>query len=359
MNELVSVVVPVYNMGDSLEKSIQSIQRQDYKDIEIILVDDGSQDNSYEICCKLKENDARIIVYHTENRGSGPARNYGIAHANGRFIYFPDADDYLSPNAIKSMVTAAEMGKYDLVIFGYSVLNQAGTQIRTKQFPDAVRFGQEIRLDYSDCMGTSSVFRIQGASWNKLFDLNLIRKHSISYPSLRRHQDEGFIAKYMCYSENIRFISDVLYSHCENDLKKEWVKFPVDYIDAAIGLFEERKKNILIWSETDTKTHDMVYKEYIRNVIKALELSFSPKFGFDTKHRLMWQKGTISKSRVTDIPIPVITGRYQKSIIRLIKKRKYNLCYIIMLVKVSLQRIGAADVVKNGLCQSILARLFR
>ena len=95
IEELVSIVVPVYNMGNSLEVCVDSLLKQKYYNIEIVLVDDGSRDNSLEVCYKLQKRDSRIQVYHTENRGSGPARNTGIEKATGRYIYFPDADDKL------------------------------------------------------------------------------------------------------------------------------------------------------------------------------------------------------------------------------------------------------------------------
>lgn len=76
MEELVSIVVPVYNMGNSIEICVNSLLKQDYANIEILLVDDGSKDNSLEKCNKLKDKDNRIRVYHTENRGSGPGTKY-------------------------------------------------------------------------------------------------------------------------------------------------------------------------------------------------------------------------------------------------------------------------------------------
>lgn len=104
--KLVSIVVPIYNMGNSLEVCVNSLLKQKYPNVEILLIDDGSQDNSLEVCNDLKNRDNRIQVYHTENRGSGPARNYGIQNANGKYIYFPDADDILNEDAISILVEA-------------------------------------------------------------------------------------------------------------------------------------------------------------------------------------------------------------------------------------------------------------
>jgi glycosyltransferase involved in cell wall biosynthesis len=106
MNELVSIVVTVYNMGSSIEECVLPIVNRDYENIEIILIDDGSKDDNYARCQILAAQD------NTENRGLGPARNYGIEHAKRNYIYFPDADDFLKPVAVSKMLSAMENGKY-------------------------------------------------------------------------------------------------------------------------------------------------------------------------------------------------------------------------------------------------------
>lgn len=283
---LVSIVVPVYNMSTKIERCVSSLLKQTYYNLEIILVDDGSNDDSLERCNKLAEKDSRIYVYHTSNRGAGPARNYGIELAKGDYIYFPDADDYLTENAISILVKAAE--DCDLVVFGYKNLDSNGNIKSIKKYPEVFRIGNDIRENYSDFMTNSSLLTIQGAPWNKFFNLKLIKKHKVLFPSLRRHQDEAFIAYYMTFVKTVRFIKDVLYTYYTNDLSNEWDKYPLNYIDAVIGLLQERKENILIWNKFDYVTHNLVYREYICNFIKALELSFSPKFGFVMKDRWKW-----------------------------------------------------------------------
>lgn len=337
MDELISIVVPVYNMGGSLEKCVLSILSQDYQNIEIVLVDDGSKDNSLEVCLKMKELDSRVSVFHTENHGSGPARNYGISQAKGKYIYFPDADDYLVPDAISKMVAATEDGKYDLVVFGFNILNDRGDIIRVKTYEQSHKSGSELRSDYSESMVAEGRYGIQGAPWNKLFNLSIIKAHEISYPPLRRHQDEGFIARYMCYVENVHFIGDVLYTHYANSLQGVWDKYPINYIDVAMGLFEERKSNILQWNKEDHITHALVYKEYICCVIKSLELSFSSKHGFDQNQRLNWQRTIIEKSNINNMAVPVVLGRYQKIVMFLIKLRAYRLCDCLMKKKINIQ----------------------
>lgn len=338
--ELVSIVVPVYNMGNSLKVCVDSLLKQDYSNIEILLIDDGSKDNSLEICNKLKKEDSRIRVYHTENRGSGPARNTGIENAAGHYIYFPDADDKLKEDAISILVKAMENGKYDLVVFGYESIGSNEKVMLRKEYPEMVKEGESVRQDYSDYVASTRKYGIQGAPWNKFFSLDVVKKYSIEYPPLRRHQDEGFISRYVCHVKKIHFIKDILYSHYLNDLKKEWDKYPVDYVDAVIGLYKTRKETILTWNKEDRKTKAIVEHEYICNIIKAFELSYSPKMKLNSNERLEWLKKQIKRSQLLNITLPTSLGHYQKLVFNLLKKRSLNMAISIMHFKIIIEKNG-------------------
>lgn len=333
-NPLVSVVVPIYNMGDKIEHCIQSILKQDYNNFEVVLVDDGSKDNSLEVCNKLAKNNSSIKVVHTENRGSGPARNTGIENSRGEYIYFPDADDYIEPETLSTLVKAMEGGKYDLVVFGFKSVNTKGEMVGTKTYPDLAQEGDFIRSSYADYMTTSSRLGIQGAPWNKFFKSSIIRDEVIEFPPLRRHQDEGFIGRYMCHVKNVHFIQNVLYTYYTNDLKLEWKKYPVDYIDAVIGLNNVRKETILTWNPCDTVTREMIQREYICNVIKALELSFSPKMGFDREKRTKWIKEKIKETKIKEVVVPSILGFYQKLMLLILKIIPFPVFYFSLWIKI-------------------------
>lgn len=347
MEELVSIVVPVYNMGSSLEICVDSLLKQNYSNIEILLIDDGSKDNSFQICNELKKKDDRIHVYHTENRGSGPARNTGIENANGRYIYFPDADDKLNKNAIRILVNAMENGKFDLVVFGYESIDSKGNIVLKKQYPEMGKKGEQVRQDYSDYVASTRKYGIQGAPWNKFFDLNLIKKFSVKYPALRRHQDEVFISHYMCYAQRIHFIEDILYSHYLNDLKKEWMKYPVDYVDAVIDLYRSRRATVLTWNNRDIKTKEIVEHEYICNMIKAFELSYSPKMKLNRRERLKWIKNQIERAQLLNVVVPVSLGRYQKFVFTLLRKDYINLAISVMHLKIIIEKNGGLNFIRK------------
>lgn len=338
-NPLISIVIPIYNMEDRIEKCINSILKQNYKNYEIILIDDGSSDNSLEICKKLENQNSKIKVIHTDNKGSGPARNIGIENSKGDFIYFPDADDYVEPNALSILVNTIENGKYDLIIFGFRSINTQGEVVNIKQYPELTLYGNYIRQSYADYMTIYSKLGIQGAPWNKLFKTSIIKQKHIEFPHLRRHQDEGFIGRYMCHVKRVHFIENILYTYYTNDLNLEWKKYPIDYIDSVIGLNEIRKKTILQWNTEDKATQEIIQREYICNIIKSLELSFSPKMKFNMTQRIKWLKNAIQKSQIKESKIPSILGPYQKMIIYILNNLPIHFLYLSIFMKIKIEKI--------------------
>ena len=330
----VSVIVPIYNMGTKIRKAVESILAQTYDNLEVILVDDGSKDESLSQCRRLERLDNRINVYHTENRGSGPARNYGIENATGEFLYFPDADDYIDPETITIAVNNAMDTNVDLVLFGYRDVDQNGKILYEKKYNYSVVNGYDIRNNYAYYKVLAPEYGLRGAPWNKLFRASIVKKNKIEYPALRRHQDEAFIARFFCYCEKVVFIEEVLYTYFTNDQKTEWKKYPVDYIDAVYGLFEDRKDNVLIWNQADDRTKDMIYQELICNSIKAFELSFSPKFRFNKSQRMKWMKEQIMRGPLRKAYMPESLGKYQRIVFPLILNERYFVLYLILHFKV-------------------------
>ena len=116
---MVSIIVPIYQAENFIDKCIGSIIRQSYTNLEIILVDDGSTDNSLSICKSYAEQDNRIILMHTDNCGGAHARNVGLKHAKGDYIAFVDADDYLEQGFIKVLLHYIEKYNADIAECGY------------------------------------------------------------------------------------------------------------------------------------------------------------------------------------------------------------------------------------------------
>lgn len=129
-NDLVSFIVPIYNMEQSLGKCIDSILNQSMKQIELILIDDGSKDKSGLICDEYAKKDKRIVVIHKDNGGIADATNIGLNHATGKFILFVDSDDFIEPDMAEKMVDTHHRTGADIVQCGMTIQSVNGTIIR-------------------------------------------------------------------------------------------------------------------------------------------------------------------------------------------------------------------------------------
>lgn len=115
MKELISIIIPVYNTQQYLDKCIERVLKQTYSQFELILINDGSTDDSLEVCLKWNAKDSRIVVLDKVNGGASSARNMGLKYSHGQYIVFIDSDDYVSVNYLENLYRAAKQGQYDIV----------------------------------------------------------------------------------------------------------------------------------------------------------------------------------------------------------------------------------------------------
>lgn len=208
--KLITVIIPVYNVKPYLSKCLESVGKQSYKNLEIILVDDGSDDGSFSICKEFSKRDSRIKLYHTKNLGLSHARNVGLDHANGEYIVFVDSDDYIHENMISTMMDKAEDA--DLVICNYKrVLNDT-----KKEIPQDAKCLKDDSWNYKQFwehyyLKNLSVFCC--VAWNKLYKRKLFK--NIRYPINEIHEDEYIINDIVSRCNKIKIINDVLYYYVQ------------------------------------------------------------------------------------------------------------------------------------------------
>lgn len=207
---LVTVIIPVYNVEAYLKKCIDSVLGQSYKDIEVILVDDGSSDGSYSICKEFSEKDKRVRCYHTKNLGLSNARNVGLDHANGEYIVFVDSDDFVHRNMIETLLFKADNA--DLVICNY------------ERVSDAQKVTQDIKClkdEYWDIKRFWHNYYWSGlrvfccVAWNKLYKKKLF--DNVRYPVGKIHEDEYIIGDIVSQCNKIKVISDSLYFYVQRE----------------------------------------------------------------------------------------------------------------------------------------------
>ena len=166
MAEKISVIVPVYNSIDCLEKCVRSICAQTYADLEILLIDDGSTDGTAGLCDRLADGDQRIRVRHKENGGASSARNVGIGIATGAYLGFVDSDDYIEPDMYEMLIAAAREQKSPIVQISRDEVDEAGRRMPDVCVPpERVRFSssqdflKELLLHKGDCSFCTKLLR--------------------------------------------------------------------------------------------------------------------------------------------------------------------------------------------------------
>ena len=165
----ISVVVPVYNVRDYLEKCVDSVLSQTFRDWELILVNDGSKDGSGDLCGRLSGRDRRIRVLDLPNRGVGAARNAGIDIAAGEYLAFLDSDDSYAPEHLETLLDLAERTGADVAAVGAVVVDEEGTTTGVLSLPPSVTHEKEESLRTFLCRG-----RALYACWNKLFRKSVV-----------------------------------------------------------------------------------------------------------------------------------------------------------------------------------------
>lgn len=211
--QLVSIIVPVYKVEKYLEKCVNSILHQTYQNIEIILVDDGSPDNSGKLCEKLKSKDPRIIVLHKDNGGLSDARNYGLQYAHGSLVMFVDSDDYIHTNMVEIMYEKMNLDGTDLVICDCCKVDQFGKLLENRNQKDI-----ESKIVNSDEM-LNILCTEQGwhfvPAWNKLYKRKIWDE--LLFPKGKLHEDEYVIHKVIEKCKRISIIGDKLYYYVQRN----------------------------------------------------------------------------------------------------------------------------------------------
>ncbi len=226
----VSIIVPVYNVENYLERCINSLRNQTLRDIEIILVDDSSTDSSLEICNKMAMEDSRIKVIHKVNGGAGLARNEALRIATGEYIGFLDSDDFVEEDMFKTLYDKAEKYSSDLVMSGVlfvdgNMFSKEGECIRKTYFDRDTHFETEeelkkLRMGIVGALPEDADDSKYGMSiWKNLFKHQVIKDNNIVFKSEREmlSEDALFMIDYISCIKKATGINEAFYNYCRNE----------------------------------------------------------------------------------------------------------------------------------------------
>lgn len=257
MNIKISVIVPVYNTEKYLKKCLDSILNQTFKEFELIVVNDGSTDESLDILKNYEAKYDNIIVINKQNEGQGVARNKALEICRGEYIAFADSDDYVEPNMLELMYTKSNENNLDVVICSYKCVNSNGDRV----IDNNIILKDEEVINNVECIKRFLVTdTIEGFSWNKLFKRKVF--NDIKYPEDMKYEDIPTVVSLLINSDRIGFINKELYNYLIRDnstTATQTIKNTQDYVK-SIYMVGEILKN-----------------KYINNLEKEYEYYHSKK----------------------------------------------------------------------------------
>lgn len=264
---LVSLIIPVYNGEDFVSQMFSALNKQHFRDFQVVIIDDGSTDSTWEKLQAYQSDNIKVI--RQTNQGVSAARNLGLRYAQGKYILFPDIDDYLMPDYINRMVKQLQQSGSEMAICGYS---EYGNTARNsyKYIPKETSY-RSIASFISDML----VYKKVGSSlWNKVFLLSIIKKNNLHFDdNIQIGEDLLFILQYLIYVNQVTAVQDVLYKYYVNpvsamNLSNVSIKFKKTWLTEWLVL---KKAEPIISSITSSIPMQFRYKQ-VRVASKLLKL---------------------------------------------------------------------------------------
>ncbi len=229
--DLISVIVPIYNVEKYLRQCLDSVLSQTYKNIEVIMVDDGSPDGCGIICDEYASRYANFKVIHKENAGLGMARNTGLEHVTGEYVMFLDSDDYIDKNLIEILYKNIYEKKVDVCKCGFRRINDDGLTSSERKYDDEFFPGIRAKTEFLPRLIGSAPNKkdsFEMSVWASLYKVEHIKNHNICFPSERElhAEDMVFNIEYMQYAKGVCVISDIGYNYRINMISLTTIYHP-------------------------------------------------------------------------------------------------------------------------------------
>ena len=299
----VSIIIPVYNVEQFLDKCINSAKEQTLQDIEIILIDDESPDGSPQMCDEYAKKDYRIKVVHKKNGGLGFARNNGLELATGEYVTFLDSDDFVDMSTYEHLYNLVTKYDLDVVYYKFKRFVNEEDILSEKINNDITEYSgkdvKELMLDIIASEPSAKMdHKIACSSCTALYRLSIIRENNVKFHSEREliSEDLIFNLDYLKYAQKIAFNDSVHYYYRMNPMSLTST-VRTDRMDKNIELYEYIKKNLLNWEldiQKGLERNQRLFIGYSRSAIKLLLKSSYNK-------KTEWLDNVLAKSIWNDL----------------------------------------------------------
>lgn len=269
---VVTIIIPVFNAEKFLRTSVESALNQSYEALEILLVNDGSTDKSLKICQTYAQKDSRIKILDQQNKGPAAARNTGLKHATGQFVYFLDADDYLTKETIQVLVEHCKATGADMVLSNFAKLEN-GKQINQqvafspadRPFTDAFKIlsGSDM-VDYTRQFLQNPSNHLISYCWARLYKLSILKEHNVSgNEEMHLFEDLVLNLEYLTHARTLAFINRPLYIYAmhNNHMSASMAILNADSLLHDMALFKEKVNRFLVAKSGGTLPRKTIQKE--------------------------------------------------------------------------------------------------
>lgn len=338
--EKVSIIIPVYNAEKFLGKCINSVLTQTYENWEIIIIDDGSTDNSEKIYNEFAKNDNRFKVYYQDNKGVSAARNFGINIAQGKYIIFIDADDWIEKDFIDRMIEVIEKEKADMVQCNFYYVRNDTFEKRKHISPNySIRENlEELQLDilyreYEEKKNHNSVGAIRSV-WGKIFKASILKEIKFN-ENIDIFEDGIFILYALQMMKKVVLIDEYLYYYRITEVSSN-IKFKTDFDKKVLIIFKEMQ-NFVTKYKKDEKFIKCFYIMIFEMISATLEKDiFNIHNKSNKKEKIIRLKNFIQqnycKTSLKQINKKDL-NKNQKLLIFLLNSKLYSIIYYLYVIK--------------------------
>lgn len=250
-NKKISVIIPIYNVEQYLQRCLESLKNQSYTNFEVLMIDDGSLDTSASIAEKFQLQDRRYRLFKQKNSGQGAARNVGLDHADGDYLAFVDSDDWVHPDFLRILICCAETNKADIVMCGVERVWGSGIHRRNTISNDR-EYIIENKKEF--------LYKASFVVWDKLYKRELF--DGIRFPAKMKFEDYACTPRVLSRADRIIGLPDVLYYYFwRENSTTNIVKINMDILKA---------QKILESSEMQKDYQDVLQVYFVRNVMGSL-----------------------------------------------------------------------------------------
>lgn len=280
----ISIIIPAYNTEKYIDECIQSVINQTHQNWECIIIDDGSQDSTKDIIKNWVDIDGRISLYSQNNQGVSKARNLGIDTAQGEYICFIDADDWVEPDFLTFFIKNVQDSN-TLIVQDIIKDYNSHTEVKTQNYKN-----EEFILPKELKKLLSNYKFTQGYICNKLYNLSVIRKNNLYFYENIANEDEVFYFEYLQYISKIKFIEEAQYHYIQRELSRSrTLKFipTYNYLLKVVSInnniqniLENNTENITFAQQYSTKRFSQVFNFCFKDSIYKNNYTFKERIGY-------------------------------------------------------------------------------